>query len=226
MHELMFQAGVQGTSERSELIPCTSICLHANVRISINGRGQNTYIRARSAYVHAHSISEVSTLESVDNFSDHLPLVFNLDVSHPFFLSPQHITLPCSQGGKNTSYTVNWERVTDEVKNKYCEYICSHLPVIPDNVLTCCDPTCSAHFKTLDDACSKLLECVKDGAKRYLPKLKQKRPAVPGWNDSARSLHKTANLWHQILTADALHPVCSFRLRKMLKRDTNMKFAD
>ena len=68
---------------------------------------------------------------------------------------------------------------------KYCDYICSHLPVIPD-------------FKTLDDACSKLLECVEDGAKRYLPKLKQKRPAVPGWNDSARSLHKTANLWHQI----------------------------
>ena len=32
MHELMFQAGVKGMSERSELIPCTSITIYKNLK--------------------------------------------------------------------------------------------------------------------------------------------------------------------------------------------------
>ena len=31
MHELMFQAGVKGMSERSELIPCNNILLNFNI---------------------------------------------------------------------------------------------------------------------------------------------------------------------------------------------------
>ena len=32
----------------------------------------------------------------------------------------------------------------------------------------------------------------------YFPKLRQKRPVVPGWNDSARPLCKSAKFWHRI----------------------------
>ena len=43
---------------------------------------------------HAQSITRVSTLESVDNFSDHLPLVFTLDLHHHLSLTPNHTTAP------------------------------------------------------------------------------------------------------------------------------------
>ena len=33
MHELMFQAGVTGMSERSELIPCNNILIFCSTRV-------------------------------------------------------------------------------------------------------------------------------------------------------------------------------------------------
>ena len=35
MHELMFQAGVKGMSERSELIPCISYNYNAAVKLAV-----------------------------------------------------------------------------------------------------------------------------------------------------------------------------------------------
>ena len=147
---------------------------------------------------HAQSITRVSTLESVDNFSDHLPLVFTLDLQHHLSLTPNHTTAPSAMGGNDSNHAVNWEKVTDADKNNFCEFISSHLSDVPESLLLCCDSTCSAHFKILDDVCSKLLKCIEDGAKKYLPKLRQKRPVVPGWNDSARPLCKSAKFWHRI----------------------------
>ena len=49
MNELMFQAGVKGMSERSELIPCTLICMHIVPYLIVHG-----------IYTHMHAYCTLS----------------------------------------------------------------------------------------------------------------------------------------------------------------------
>ena len=58
-------------------------------KLEYQGCDDCSFLLAWSCFDYTQSITRVSTLESMDNFSDHLPLVFTLDLRHPF---PWHAT--------------------------------------------------------------------------------------------------------------------------------------
>lgn len=136
----------------------------------------------------AHLVNNIACTDSVDNFSDHLPLSFNLTTNHP--VTPN--APPCSQTSTSIDsfHTVDWDKVTDDESIRYCDYVRDQLPVIPDEIVSCCNPACSTHAVDLDTLCLQLLSCLEEGARHCLPKIRSKRPAVPGWNIHARTLQK------------------------------------
>ena len=146
---------------------------------------------------HLHLISGITCSESVDNFSDHLPLFFNLVINDP--TSPPNLDSRSNSGTNYVSkYLVDWIKVTEADTNKYCDFIRDHIPVLSDSLLACCDPKCSRHSAELDTACSQLLECMELGARVCLPEVCSRRTVVPGWNQHAHPLREAARFWHQL----------------------------
>ena len=93
---------------------------------------------------HSMLVSNVSTLSCVDNFSDHLPLSFSLNLSFPPHCSPVSVTHDSSaQDSKIPS--VSWFKVTPSHNNQYCQCVACNLPQIPNELLACCAPHCVSH---------------------------------------------------------------------------------
>ena len=146
----------------------------------------------------AHLITQVTSSESVNNFSDHRPLFFNFMTTsnHPL---PRPIDIPSSisdsRSSNHSPHSVDWDKITDSDRSKYCDHIRDHLPVIPEELVSCRDPKCTLHLDSIDSVCIQLIECIQDGARRYLPKVHPKRPAIPGWKNCAQD---SAKFWHQV----------------------------
>ena len=98
----------------------------------------------------------------------------------------------------DSSHTVNWDKVTEDDSINYSDYVRNHLPDIPEELVSCCNPNCSTHTTDLNAVCLQLLSCLEEGAIQCLPMIQSRRPAVPGWNIHARSLQKTAKFWHKL----------------------------
>ena len=145
----------------------------------------------------AHLITDIACTESVDNFSDHLPLSFSLTYNHPIIVNA-NATSYSNQINMDSSHTVKWDKVTEDDSINYCEYVRNHLPDISEELVSCCNPNCSTHTTDLNAVCLQLLSCLEEGAIQCLPMIQSRRPAVPGWNIHARSLQKTAKFWHKL----------------------------
>ena len=82
----------------------------------------------------AHLVTNVACTDSVDNFSDHLLLSFNLTINHLVTTSAP----PCRQTTSIDSFhNVDWDKVTEDESSNYCDYVRDHLPVIPDEIVSC-----------------------------------------------------------------------------------------
>ena len=97
----------------------------------------------------------------------------------------------------DSSHIVNWDKVTEDYSINHCDYVINHLSDIPEKLVSCYNPNCT-HTTDLNAVCLQLLSCQEEGAIQCLPMIQCRRPAVPGWNIHARSLQKTAKLWHKL----------------------------
>ena len=115
---------------------------------------------------HKHLIKGVASIDDVDNFSDHLPLVFQVNISNslPLHTSPVHIFL----------MTVVELTTADHI-SAYCSFLDEHIAAFPTDISSCCDPSCNCHYNGIDTVCAQLLECIRIGASLTLPKIKIKR---------------------------------------------------
>ena len=139
----------------------------------------------------------VACLDNVDNFSDHLPLVFNLVLQVPLAM----LTSSRDAGSHfcpNTADRIDWHMVTSHQIHNFCCYLDTNLPSIPDDLVSCCNPHCNSHYQLLDSLCSQLLECLLTASSICLPKVKKRRHLLAGWNASARSLKQSAAFWHKL----------------------------
>ena len=110
-------------------------------------------------------------MHDVANFSDHLPLYFCLALDQPLALSSKHTQITSGRPLDTFSHRkVDWNRVSSDHRAAYSEFIRDHLPVIPDEVFSCCDPKCQSHFTALDSLCLQLLLCILTAADLCLPK--------------------------------------------------------
>ena len=93
---------------------------------------------------------------------------------------------------------VDWNKVTMQQAQSFCDFLHDQLPVIPDDLVDCCDPNCNFHHQELDSLCSQLLECMQRGSSICLPKTKTRQHLISGWNSIARSLKQSAAFWHRL----------------------------
>ena len=116
--------------------------------------------------------------------------------NHPL---PRLFDIPSSISDSRSSnyspHSVDWDKITDSDRSKYCDHIRDHLPVISEELVPCRDPKCMLHLNSIDSVCIQLTECIPDGARRYLLKVRPKRR---GWKNCACHLQQSAKFWHQV----------------------------
>ena len=128
---------------------------------------------------HSQAIRDIRCWESVDNFSDHLPLEFsvNLDVTgNSGFVPKSH--------NASLSPRTNWNKVTAADIEKYNLLIQNNLPCFNPLEFECIKSDCTNHQKELDVYCESLFSCIKDAAMHSLPQSHTcgNRKVTPGWN--------------------------------------------
>jgi hypothetical protein len=145
------------------------------------------------------SISSVTTSDSVDNFSDHLPVFFTLK-SSTFSLNPMPALIGQSSSiSTSLSSRINWSNITEENISNFQRRLQNNLPRF-SSVNSCVDSQCSDHKDAIDHYCNQLLQAIDQAAQTCFPKTLSRRARlkVPGWNDKAKSLREKAIFWAKI----------------------------
>ena len=139
-------------------------------------------------HYNVHLIQGVACIDSVDNFSDHLPLAFDLILQAPMSL-PSVATASHNGHLHSDSLSngrVDWNKVSPDHSSDFCSFLDDPLPTLPDDLVACCDPKCKGHFKELDLVCNQILDSVQRAALLCLPKVRKYGHLKPGWNTHAR----------------------------------------
>lgn len=140
----------------------------------------------------ARRITDIGCIYSADNFSDHLPLYFSLDLS--VTTTPLESTPPSGCSGLK----VDWPKVTAEDIDRYCNSLSASFPSISPQMVDCTDPNCQVHLEDIDSTCEQILSCLSSSACLCFPKKCRRTKTVPGWNDHARPLRSAAVFWNNV----------------------------
>ena len=131
------------------------------------------------------------TLQFGSNLSDHLPLFTD------FALHPVSSTPISDHTG--TYYKTNWQLVSEQDIERFNEYISSNLPPLSDELLSCCDISCSIHSSRIDHLAESLLSCISEASSLFFPNIWHSRKhRVPRWNDYVRGTKEKTDFWHKI----------------------------
>ena len=128
-----------------------------------------------------NNFNSVTIQDSVDNFSDHVPMFFTLNFSN---VSPHYLALPLDQINSTPDTLpskINWSEITDDNINKFLQPLQQSLPSFSYTAHTCTDPQCTAHRV-------HLLAAMDTAANACFPNMPRKAHKVPGWNDAAKAL--------------------------------------
>ena len=136
-------------------------------------------------------------LFSVDNFSDHLPPSFFLNVTFPPHCSPVSVT-PESSAQDSKTPSVSWSKITPGQSDHYRQCVACNLPQIPSELLTCCAPHCVSHTDMLDQLWSSFLASLQQASAQCLPHVRKRKTCVPDWNVSANKLKQSARFLYRV----------------------------
>ena len=147
---------------------------------------------------HSRLITDIHCIHSVANFSDHLPLCFKLLAPNVHVSTYAPFTRAADLSA--TGLSIQWQRVTDTDVSNYRQHLLCTLPVIPPELLSCCDPMCSTHSEFIDRLCNDFLTCLHQSGLLCLPTSKHGKgcKVVPGWNHLASPYRKSAQFWNKI----------------------------
>ena len=161
------------------------------------------------------SISSVHTIKDGRNLSDHNPLAFFIDLSSVSVTSP-----PSGNNGP----LINWRLATPE---SICDYqgtvqqLLERLSInLTDEVVLCCNPTCSVHQNQLEDVCANLVSGLRDAARTTIPSSRSgRRRRIAGWSQLVKPELDSCRWWYN-LWLDAGSPSAGvlFQLKKRAHR--------
>ena len=167
-----------------------------------------------------HLVKEISCVDYVDNFSDQLPLFFSLALS-PQATPKNKSRESRSSLGSPSNTRVAWDQISSVHLASYCNLIQQNLPLLSEELLSCCDSSCKVHRVVLDDICSQLFQCISNAADLCFPKVTScaRSQRIPGWNGAARSLCEIASFWHR-LWSQCGHPTSGvlFQIKKKVEK--------
>ena len=91
------------------------------------------------------SLLLISMLLTSPCLSPLLLLLFSLTYNHPIIVNA-NVTSYSNQINIDSSHIVNWDKVTEDDSINYCDYVRNHLPDIPEELVSCCNPNCSTQY--------------------------------------------------------------------------------
>ena len=160
-------------------------------------------------------VNSVHSIRDGRNLSDHNPLAFSLD------LSCVTVSGPCA-APKPTSCA--WYKATQEHISQYQNAVLQSLATLSseltDEVVFCCNPSCTIHQQCLEQICHQLVQCLKVAADSTIPCRGQgRRPRVAGWSQFVKS-ELVASQWWYKLWIEAGSPAAGvlFQLKKLAHR--------
>ena len=138
----------------------------------------------------------ISPLLYGSNLSDHIP------ISVIFDIRPSSLPVKSSEVSAIHSQIVstNWALVDNSHVEQFLASIDSNLPVLPDEVIHCCNPLCKVHSVDISRYLVSFLNCISTAARNTLPSISStvRKHIVPGWNDAAKHLRNKANFWYRV----------------------------
>ena len=143
----------------------------------------------------AGDISIVKCIHSPDNFSDHVPISFNLCCN----LQPiSNTDIVSSYPNINGQSNFDWIKIDSMLIEAYQSYVEASLPIIPPDLLNCSTIGCKLHQQDIDIVCDHLFSCLCAAGQHCFPRYSKRSKVHPGWNDSVRILRSKALLWNRI----------------------------
>ena len=116
---------------------------------------------------HSESVSNISCWHSADNFSDYIPLYFEISPYSDVHGTPPS-SVPSSLSSRQYS-TIDWNRITSSDTDFYCQSVLNHLPSIPSSLYICTDASCKSHQEAIEHCCEDFISCVHSSALQCLP---------------------------------------------------------
>ena len=143
-----------------------------------------------------HCVNEISSIlciHSPDNFSDHVPILFELGLFLPCVDCSDTIS---SDGNTSLHDNIDWLGIDCASIEAYKTFVQASLPTLSDEVLDCSTPDCKLHQPAIDSACDKLFSCLYCARQQCFPQFSKRAKVMPGWNDSVRLLPSKALFWN------------------------------
>ena len=148
---------------------------------------------------HSSVISNVKSIHSGTNLSDHSPLAFDIK-----FDSNLDHTSPVTSISAGSSFLsgrppeIDWEKITAADVECFHQMLADGLPSVSPDVLDCVAIECSSHRADIDLYCSQLLALISSCATSCLPSKINRFKAVPGWNDHVRQYKESSVFWNKL----------------------------
>ena len=164
------------------------------------------------------NVVSVHSLRDGRNLSDHNPLAFSLTIPAPVVPTPRDI-----QKGPS----VQWHMATSDDIHHYQQAVQQSLEtlscLVSDEVLCCCDPSCSVHQHQLEWVCTRLVSQLRASAESCIPSgsagHRRRRPAVAGWSQFVKPELEASQWWYKLwLEAGSPCAGVLFQLKKLAHR--------
>ena len=139
-------------------------------------------------------INKHSTIDDVDNMSDHIPLCLQLSLP---------ITIRHIEDTRQFEPKPKWHVVSPTMLETYKHRLNELLLLIdiPTNVHLCSDIRCTEHKNVIDQFHDNIINCLVIAVKDSIPFTSLytfQSKSHPGWNDYVKPFHSEALDWYSI----------------------------
>ena len=145
-------------------------------------------------------VTDVHTVVSGTNLSDHLPLCFNLHISCT------SISVPSSSVNSRTKSHIIWSKATPSFIMSYQDMVFKELLDPPLEFLECTKPACTTHTGLLNDYVNHMVSTLLDSAGCCFSSSAASPRKLAGWYDGAAKLKKQSAFWHNVWTEAGCPP--------------------
>ena len=161
-------------------------------------------------------ITNVHTINDGRNLSDHNPLVFCMDSS---------CTVVEYRPSTVTELTARaWCKANSDHINKYQSVVQHSLvslnSVLDDDIISCCNPACTAHQKQLEQVCDQLVDCLKVAADSSIP---GEGPGKCPRNCWLVTICQTRITGKPVVAKKHCHPRYKYAVRPVRRRQDHIK---
>lgn len=154
-----------------------------------------------SGLIFDESVNQISVLHSVDNISDHDPIVLHLALVCLHLIVNDRIFYP----------SISWHKANNEHLASYRKALSASLRDIelPVDALLCCDLHChkTSHYQALNAFANDIIHGCISAGECAIPHTmsREESRCVPGWSDYVQPFRDKSMFWHK-LWADCSRP--------------------